>query len=159
MMESKRKTSSSGASCDGISLCLYLALLAIFASPSICIKVYGDDFDNIVSTKIFSLDHSTNCDNKIRVSKTIEEGSLLYAEVQPEIKIRFCMYEAAYTVSALEKAMYMTMLSLLRKTPKIHISIKRGKLKKHSAKQKLCFTRYAEEHSQSFIKKLLRCYV
>ena len=83
-MESKRKTSSSGASCDGISICLYLALLAIFASPSFCIKLYGYDFDNIVSTKIYSLDHSTNCDNTIRVSKTIEEGSLIYAEVQPE---------------------------------------------------------------------------
>ena len=84
-MESKRKTSSSGASCDGISLCLYLALLAIFASPSLCIKLNGYDFDIIVSTKIYSLDHSTNCDNKIPVSKTIEEVSLIYAEVQPKI--------------------------------------------------------------------------
>ena len=32
IMESKRRVSSSGASCDGVSLCLYLALLAIFAS-------------------------------------------------------------------------------------------------------------------------------
>ena len=115
-MESKRKTISSGASCDGISLCLYLALPAIFASPSLCIKLYGYDFDNIVSTKIYSLDHSRNCDNRIRVSKTIEEGSLIYADVQLKIKLRFCMYEAAYTVSALKRAMYMTMLSLLPKT-------------------------------------------
>ena len=84
-MESKRNASSSGASCDGVSLCLYLAMIAIFASPSLCIKLYGYDFDNMVSTKIFSLDHSTNCGNKIRVSKTTEEGSLMYliyAEVQ-----------------------------------------------------------------------------
>ena len=39
-------------------------------------------------------------DIKIRVSKTIEEGSLIFAE----IKFRVCMYEAAYTVSALEKS-------------------------------------------------------
>ena len=105
-MESKRKTSSSGASCDGISLCLYLALIAIFASLSLCIKLYGYDFDNIVSTKIYSLDNNlgTNCDNKIRVSKTIEEGSLICAKVQSEIKLRFCRYEAAYTVSALKKS-------------------------------------------------------
>ena len=90
-MEPKRKTSSSGASCDEVSLCLYLALLGIFASPSPCIKLYGYDFDNILSTKIFSIDHSTNCDNKIRVSETKEEGTLLYAEVQPEIKLKFCM--------------------------------------------------------------------
>ena len=77
-MEPKKKTSSSGASCDAKSLYLYLALLAIFASPSLCIKLYGYDFDNIVSTKIYSLDHSTNCDSKIRVSKTKEEGSLEY---------------------------------------------------------------------------------
>ena len=38
-----------------------------FLSP--CIKLYGDDFDNIVSTNIYSLDYSTNCDNKILVSK------------------------------------------------------------------------------------------
>ena len=98
IMESKRKTSSSGASCYGISLCLYLALLAIFASPSVCIKLYGYGFDNIVSTKIYSLDHSTNCDNKIRVSKTIED------DVQLEIKLRFRMYEATYTLSALKKS-------------------------------------------------------
>ena len=127
-MESKRKTSSSEASYDGISLCLYLALLAIFASPSLCIKLYGYDFDNMVSTKIYSLDHSTNCDNKIRVSKTIEEGSLIYAEVQPEKKLRFCMYEAAYTVSALKKSnAYDDVVFITKKlkTPKIHISIKR----------------------------------
>ena len=103
-MEFKRNATSSGAACDGVSLCLYLAMIAIFASPSICIKLYGYDFDNIVSTKIYSLDHSTNCDNKIRVSKTIEEGSLIYAEIQPQIKLRFCMYEAAYSVSALKKS-------------------------------------------------------
>ena len=100
-MESKKKTSSSGASCDAKSLYLYLPLLAVFASPSLCIKLYGYGFDNIVSTKIYSLDHSTNCDSKIRVLKTIEEGSLIYDEDQPEIKLGFCMYEAAYNVSAL----------------------------------------------------------
>ena len=66
IMDSKRNASSSGASCDGVSLCLYLAMIAIFASILLCIKLYGDDFDNIVSTKIYSLDHSSNCDNKIR---------------------------------------------------------------------------------------------
>ena len=81
-----------------------MALLAIFASPSLRIKFYGYVLANIVSTKIYSLDHSTNCDNKIRVSKTIEEGSLIYADVQLEIKLRFCMYEAEYTVSALKKS-------------------------------------------------------
>ena len=79
-------------------------MIAIFASPTLCIKLYGYDFDNIVSTKIYSLYHSTNCDNKIRVSKTIEEGSLIYAEVQPEIKLRLCLYAAAYTLSALKKS-------------------------------------------------------
>ena len=103
-MKSKRKTSSSGASCDGVSLCLYLAFPAFFASPAPCIKLYGYDFGNIVSTKIHSLDHSTNCDNKIGVSKTKEEGSLTYAQVHPEIKLKFCMYKAVYTVSALKKS-------------------------------------------------------
>ena len=129
-MKYKRNASSSGASCDGVSLCLYLAMIAILASPSLCIKLYGYYFDSIVSTKIFSLDHSTNCDNKIRVLKTIEEGSLIYAEVQPKIKLRFCMYEAAYTVSALKKSnIYDDVVFITKlKTPKIHISIKRGNL-------------------------------
>ena len=179
-MESKRKTSSSGASCDGISLCLYLALLAVFASPSLCNKLYGYDFDNIVSTKLYSLDYSTNCDNKIRVSKTIEEGSLIYAEVQPEIKLRFCMYEAAYTVSALEKSnvyddvVFITKNSRLLKsiyplnegtcrsiwqnknfalpgfgdkTFKVNNSVTEKILQRASE------TTYAEEQSQSFMKK------
>ena len=103
-MESKRKASSSGASCYGVSLCLKLALLAIFASPSPCIKQYVYDFDNIVTTKIYSLDHSTNCDNEIRVSKSKEEDSFIYGEVQPEIKLKFCMYKAEYILSVLEKS-------------------------------------------------------
>ena len=88
---------------------MYLALLAIFASPSPFIKLYGCDFDNIVLSKNNSPDYNANCDNKIRVSITKEEGCLIYAEVQPEINLKFCMYEAAYTVSALKKATYMTM--------------------------------------------------
>ena len=58
----------------------------------------------MVSTKIHSLDHSANCDNKIQVSETIEKSILIYAVVQSEIKPKFCMYEAAYTVSALKKS-------------------------------------------------------
>ena len=181
-MESKRKTSSSGLSCDGISLCLFLALLAIFASASLCIKLYGYDFDKILSTKIYSQDHSTNCDNKIRVSKTIEEGSLIYAEVQPEVKLRCCMYEAAYTASALKKSnvyddvVFITKNSRLLKsiyplsegncrsiwqnknfalpgfgdeTFKGNNSVTEKILKRASE------TTYAEEHSQSFMKKII----
>ena len=99
-MESKRKSSSSGASCDEVSLSLYLAFLAIFSSPSPCVKLYSYDFDNNVSARIFSPDHSTNCDNTIRVQKTKEKGSSKYAQVQPEINLDFCMYEAFYTMSA-----------------------------------------------------------
>ena len=104
LMESKRKASSSRASCDGVSICLYLAFLAIFSSPSPCIKFYGYKFDNIVSTKTYSLDNSTNCDYKIRLSKTKEEGSLIYAEVKLWIKLKICMYEAVYTVLELRKS-------------------------------------------------------
>ena len=101
-MEPKRNASLSRASCDGVSIILYLAFLAIIATPSTCIKLYGYDFDNIVSTKIFSLDHITNCDNRNGVSKTIENSSLIYAQVQPVIKLKFCFSEAAYGVSALK---------------------------------------------------------
>ena len=179
-MESKRKTSWSGASCDVISLCLYLALLAILASPSLCIKLYGYDFDNIVSTKIYSLVHSTNCDNEIRVSKTVEEGNLIYAEVQHEIKLRFCMYEAAYTVFSPKKSnvyddvVFITKNSRLLKsryplnegtcrsiwhnknfalpgfgdnTFQVNNSVTEKILQRASE------TTYAEEHSQSFMKK------
>ena len=60
IMDSKRK-GIRFASCDIVSLFLFLALIAIFVSQSSCIKVYGCDFDNWVSTKIYSPDHSTNC--------------------------------------------------------------------------------------------------
>ena len=39
--ELKRKVISSGVSSYGLSLCLYLALLAIFASRLLCIKLNG----------------------------------------------------------------------------------------------------------------------
>ena len=103
-MESNRKKSSSRSPCNGVWLWLYLALLAIFVSPSHCIKLYGYDFDNIVSTKIYFPDHSKNCDCTIWEPKTIVKGSLIYAEVQPEIKLKFGIFEAAYTVSALKKS-------------------------------------------------------
>ena len=181
-MESKRNASSSGASCDGVSIFLCLAVIASFASPSLCIKLYGYDFDNIVSTKIYSLDHSTNCDNKTGVLKPIEEGSLIYAEVQPEIKLRFCMYEAAYTVSALKKInvyddiVFITKNSRLLKsiyplnegtcrniwqnknfalpgfgdtTFKVNNSVTEKILQRASE------TIYVEEHSQSFMKKII----
>ena len=126
------------------------------------------------------MDYSTNCDNKIRVSKTIEEGSLIYAEVQPEIKLRFCMYEATYTVSALKKSnvyddvVFITKNSRLLKsiyplnegtcrsiwqnknfalpgfgdkTFKVNNSVTEKILQRASE------TTYAEELSQSFMKK------
>ena len=83
-MELKRKASSSGALSDGVSLCLYLPLLAFFASPSPCIKLHGYDFEKIVSAKIYSSDHTTNCGKKIRVSETIEKsGVICVSEFQP----------------------------------------------------------------------------
>ena len=94
---------------------VHLEFLDIFASPSPCIKLYNYDFDNMVSTKIYSLDQNTNCDNPIRVSKTILKGTFKFAEVQSQTKLKFCMYEGAYTVSALKKATYLTMLFLLQK--------------------------------------------
>ena len=152
-IEKKDKTRFFGASCDGVSLCLYLALLAIFASPSPCIKLYGYDFDNIVSTKIYSLDHSTNCDNRIRVSKTKEEGSLIYAEVQPEIKLE---------ISRLLKSIYPLNEGVCRniwqnknfaipgfgdRTFKVNRSVTEKLLRQTSE------TTYVEEHSQRFTTK------
>ena len=116
-MEIKRKARSSGASCDGVSICLYLALLASFASPSYSIKLNGYDFNNSVSTKIFSLDQSTNCDNKIRESETKEKGSLIYTEVQPEIKLKFRIYNIGTLKSNLyDDAVFVTKNSRLLKS-------------------------------------------
>ena len=126
------------------------------------------------------MDYSTNCDNKIRVSKTIEEGSLIYAEVQPEIKLRFCMYEAAYTVSALKKSNVYDDVVFITKNSRLLKSIyplnegtcrsiwqnknftlpgfgdktfKVNNLVTEKILQRASETTYAEEHSQSFMKK------
>ena len=74
----KKNETSSGASCDGVPLCLHLALLAIFASPSHCYKLYAYDLDNIVSTKIFCLVHSRNYDSTTSIKK-IEKRSLTHS--------------------------------------------------------------------------------
>ena len=108
-MELKRKANLYEASCDGVSQSFYLALLAIFASPSTCIKLYGYCFDNIVSTKICFPDHSTKCDYKFRVSKTIEKESLIYAEVQPEIKIESACLKRHILCLHLKKVTYLSM--------------------------------------------------
>ena len=126
------------------------------------------------------MDYSTNCDNKIRVSKTIEEGSLIYAEVQPEIKLRFWMYEAAYTVSALKKSNVYDDVVFITKNSRLLKSIhplnegtcrsiwqnknfalpgfgdKNFKVNNSVTEkilQRASETTYAEEHSQSFMKK------
>ena len=51
----EKKSEFVWTSCDGVALCLYLALLAILASPSPCIKLYGYDFDKIATTLTYSL--------------------------------------------------------------------------------------------------------
>ena len=152
-------------------------MTAIFVSSSLCIKLYGYDFDNSVSTKIYSLDHSTKRDNKIRVSKTIEQGSLIYADVQPEIKLRFCIYEAAYTVSVLNKSNVYDDVVFITKNSRLLKSIyplNEGTCRSIWQKKTLLYqvleikplkstiqkilqraseTTYVEEHSQSFMKK------
>ena len=55
----------------------YLALLAIFASPSPCYKLYAYDLDNIVSTKIFCLVNSRNYDSTTSIRK-IEKRTLIH---------------------------------------------------------------------------------
>ena len=40
---------------------------------------------------------------KIRAPKTIEKRIVIYGEVQPEIKLKIFLYEAAYTKSPLNK--------------------------------------------------------
>ena len=67
IMESERRASLSQASCDGVSVCLYLSLLAIFALPSPCIKLYRYDFYNIVSKKIYCL--AVGMDRAINLEK------------------------------------------------------------------------------------------
>ena len=78
----------------------FLALLAIFASPSPCLKLYGYGFH-----KICFLDHNTNCDLETEFEYRKQQEKIFFKlEVQLEIKLKFSMYEAAFTVSALKKA-------------------------------------------------------
>ena len=74
-----------------------MGLLA-FASPSPCIKLYGYDFDNIVSTKIYSLSSAW-------------------------VKTKFCMYEAAYTGLALKKSKVNDYFVLLTENSRLQKSI------------------------------------
>ena len=137
-------------------------MLAIFASPSLRIKLNGYDFDNIVSTKVYSLDNSTNRDNKIRVSETIDQCSLIYAEVKPELKLKFCMYEASYTVSALKNSnVYDEVVFLTEKLrllkPIYHLKREFvgnfGRSVTEEFLRQANETTYFEEHNQSFMAK------
>ena len=82
ILESKGKANS-----PGVLFCLYLVIDDIFASPPPCLKLYGYHIINILSTKGFSPDQNTNCDNIIREQKMVGKSSLIYPEFQPEIKL------------------------------------------------------------------------
>ena len=60
-----------------------LGIVSHFSSPSPGINSYGYDSDVIVSTKI-------------------EKVSWIYVEVQLETKLKFCVYQVAYSVTALK---------------------------------------------------------
>ena len=90
----QRNASLSRASYDGIPWCFYLAMIAMFASASACIELYGSHHIQCrINKDLFSSLENTIPTLVIQFNyRKQKKRSLVYAEVEPEIKIKFLQF-------------------------------------------------------------------
>ena len=65
----------------------------------------GHDFEQIVTTSVFSLsEQETGCSRESRSKKKVTKATILFHESNAEIELRFCHYQASYTIQHIKKS-------------------------------------------------------
>ena len=77
-------------------------LILLVAKLSGTVNITAYNFENILSTTTFALKGSEKCDLSTVNQIIVEKGALVYTELG-HTKLKYCMYKAAYTVTAMKK--------------------------------------------------------
>ena len=86
---------------------VFVCLLLILTGGSECgeeIKFHGYDFEQIVSTTVYSLTEETNCSRDETKPQLVKCGAVLFNANNREQKLRTCHFQASYTVSYMKKS-------------------------------------------------------
>ena len=80
---------------------LFCAFMAICWNVTMSeeIRTVGFDFEQIVTTSLFSLSEpQVGCSRESRARKNVTKAMILFHESNPEVELRFCYYQASFTV-------------------------------------------------------------
>ena len=78
-------------------------LILLVAKLSGTVNITAYNFENILSSTTFALKGSKKCDLSTVNQIIVEKGALVYTELG-HTKLRYCMYKAAYTVTAMKRS-------------------------------------------------------
>ena len=81
----------------------FIFVTLIYAKQGGAVKINAYNFENILRTEIFSINAIDNCSLSDVNKALATSGALLYLEAGP-IKLKYCMFKAAYTVVAVKKS-------------------------------------------------------
>ena len=73
----------------------------------VIVWIVGYDFENILQTQKFAITEPTKCETSHINEEQVNKGGLIYA-ASSKIKLKYCMYRAAYTVIVQKKVVDMT---------------------------------------------------
>ena len=92
---------------EGKQVLVFCAFMAICWIITMCeeIRTVGYDFEQIVTTSVFSLsEQEAGCSRESRTREKVTKATILFHESNEEIELRFCHYQASYTVQHIKKS-------------------------------------------------------
>ena len=81
--------------------------MAICWNITMCeeIRTVGYEFEQIVTTSVFFLsEQEARCSRESKTRKKVTKATILFHEIIAEIELRFCHYQASYTVQHIKKS-------------------------------------------------------
>ena len=91
---------------EGKQVLVFCAFMATCWNITMCeeIRTVGYDFEQIVTTSVFSLsEQEAGCARESRTRKKVTKVTIIFHESN-EIELRFCHYQASYTVQHIKKS-------------------------------------------------------
>ena len=92
---------------EGNQVLVFCAFMAICWNITMCeeIRSVGYEFQQIVTTSVFSFtEQEAGCSRESRTRKKVTKATILFHESNAEIELRFCHYQASYTVQDIKKS-------------------------------------------------------